>query len=241
MQKINNKFNGKIKSNFDINEENVANMTVQYIDSVTSDNLELQKYLLNFLIKKIVDKSDQTSVLEYSIFNKLKNIKHMQDKLNKVFPNGITEFRYYLDTKYKELNNALKEKKFQKADEITKNYLIQLAQENIKVKRKWLYFTDIHSIPPYDLFFIDLLWKIYSNSRFGFSVQRNIWLSCNKNWGIFLEKINWNQENKIKRYPDEFTWNTSATKGHLPLFNQIRGNQAFLSLLEHHAWIIYDC
>lgn len=240
MQKINNQFNSKIRSNFNINEDNDSDITIQYIDSVTNDNFKIQEYLLKLLIKELADTSNPISQLEYSIFNKLKKIKNMQDKINKIFPDGITGFRYYIHKEYEELNRILKEQKFQEADKMTQVYLLKLAQKNTNIKRQWLYFTDIHTIPAYDLFLIDLLWKIYSENKFGFSIQRNIWLSCNKNWDLFLKKIAWSQKNRAKRYPDEFTWNTDAVKGHLPLFNQIRGNQVFLSLLQHHVWINYD-
>lgn len=239
MQKINNQFNDKIKSDFMIEEKDFSNITIQFINNVTDENLEIQKYLLNFLIKQLSNTSHPISKIEHSIFNKLKEIEYMQIKLNKIFPNGIISFRCYLETEYKELHNTLKEQKFEEADRITQTYLIKLVQQNTNTQRKWLYFTDIYFIPAYDLFLIDLLWKIYSKNKFGFSIQRNIWLSCNKNWNLFLEKINWNHKSIMKRYPNEFIWNSNAPKGHLPLFNQIRGNQVFLSLLQHHAWIKY--
>nr|YP_009392396.1 hypothetical protein [Caloglossa monosticha]ARW60958.1 hypothetical protein [Caloglossa monosticha] len=239
MKKINNQFSDKIKSNFFIDEKDISITSIQHINSITNDNLELQEHLLNFLIIKLMDTSNPVGTTERYIFNKLKEIKNMRTKLDKIFPNGIISFRCYLDTAYKELNNMLKEQKFKEADKITQTYLIQLVQQNTNTKRKWLYFTDIYLIPAYDLFLIDLLWKVYSDNKFGFSIQRNIWLSCNKNWNLFLEKINWNNKSIMKRYPDEFVWNRNAPKGHLPLFNQIRGNQVFLSLLQHHVWIQY--
>ena len=167
----------------------------------------------------------------------MKNIPSLQNKLSKIFPQGIITFYSYINNEYKELNQLLKEQKFQEADQVTQKYLLKLVNKKKMNSKKWLYFTEIYLIPAYDLFIIDLLWQIYSDNKFGFSIQRRIWLSHNESWNIFLEKIGWCKQGHMKRYPDEFIWNMNAPKGHLPLFNQIRGNQVLLSLFQHHIWI----
>lgn len=238
MDKKHNKINKEKQSNFYIQKKEILDLTINNNNSITNKNLEIQKKLLNILIKRLLNNSNTINLLEYSIFNKLKSIQTSKDKLNKIFPNGIMEFRFYINHKYKELNNMLREQKFQEADKVTQKYLLKLAQRKTINKKQWLYFTEIYLIPGYDLFIIDLLWKVYSNNKFGFSIQRKIWLSYNQNWNIFLEKIGWSQQGNMKRYPNEFIWNMNAPKGHLPLFNQIRGNQVLLSLFKHNTWII---
>lgn len=153
-----------------------------------------------------------------------------------------------LDEKIKRLNNdsiidycplqkLLIQKKFQEADKLTQNYLCQLAKNYGGAKqRKWLYFTDISLLPSKDLYIIDLLWRSYSDNRFGFSIQRKIWLANNSNWQILWEKIGWTNQGVMKRYPEEFLWHTNAPQGHLPLFNQLRGKQTLNALFEHIAW-----
>lgn len=235
MHKVNNNTKNQIESNFNIENEEISNIVINDLNLLTNDNLKIQEKLLVTLLKRLLNQ--KINKLEHSIFNKLKKIQSIQTKLNKIFPYGIAQFNYYINNEYKELNEVLREQKFQEADKITQKYLLKLAHKKTINQKKWLYFTEIYLIPAYDLFVIDLLWQIYSDNKFGFSTQRSIWLSYNQNWNVFLEKIGWSIQGKMKRYPDEFTWTINAPKGHLPLFNQIRGNQALLSIFQHHIWI----
>jgi hypothetical protein len=82
------------------------------------------------------------------------------------------------------------------------------------------------------------LWLLHSEGKFGFSVQREIWLTVGKNWEKLWSKIGWKNGNAWTRYPNEFTWNLTAPKGHLPLSNQLRGVRVISSLLSHPAWTI---
>nr|YP_009393637.1 hypothetical protein [Caloglossa beccarii]ARW62199.1 hypothetical protein [Caloglossa beccarii] len=235
MQKVNDDTKNQIESNYNIENEDISNFIANDYNLLTNDSSQTQEKLLITLLKSLLNQ--KINKLEHSIFNKLKNIKSIETKLSKIFPNGIIQFNYYIYNEYKELNELLKQKKFQEADKITQKYLLKLAHRTTINQKEWIYFTEIDLIPAYDLFVIDLLWKIYSENKFGISIQRNIWLSYNQNWNTFLEKIGWSHQGKMKRYPDEFTWDISAPKGHLPLFNQIRGNQVLLSLFQHHIWI----
>lgn len=135
---------------------------------------------------------------------------------------------------YSDLEQLLKEKRFQEADQLTQKKLIQLAGID---NRQWLYFTDINKIPKMDLQAIDQLWRIHSLDKFGFSIQRKLWLKVDKNWDIFLENIGWILNKKTHcRYPEEFTWNIQGPVGHLPLFNQLRGSHTLYALFQHPAW-----
>jgi hypothetical protein len=83
---------------------------------------------------------------------------------------------------------------------------------------------------------INTLWQVYSEGKFGYSVQRELWLSVGKDWEKFWKKIDWKNGNKWTRYPNEFTWDLSAPKGHLPLSNQLRGVRVLKEILTHPAW-----
>jgi hypothetical protein len=104
------------------------------------------------------------------------------------------------------------------------------------VQRKWLYFSEVENFPIADLQTINTLWFIHSQGKFGFSVQRELWLSLSKNWEKLWPKIGWKTGNNWTRYPHEFTWDLSAPRGHLPLSNQLRGVRVIASLLSHPAW-----
>lgn len=83
-----------------------------------------------------------------------------------------------------------------------------------------------------------MLWKVYSKGKFGFSIQKNIWLKQNKQWDKLWEKIKWLEAKTgiMKRYPKEFTWSIDAPEGHLPLFNQLRGTQTLYYLFQKINW-----
>jgi hypothetical protein len=136
---------------------------------------------------------------------------------------------------YSPLETLLKAQDFQAADKMTLEKLCELAGVEA-IQRKWLYFTEVENFPLTDLQTIDKLWRNYSEGKFGFSVQREIWLSLGKNWEKLWPKIGWKTGNNWTRYPNEFTWDLSAPKGHLPLSNQLRGVRVMASLLSHPAW-----
>nr|QCI04217.1 hypothetical protein [Anotrichium furcellatum] len=194
--------------------------------------------LLNLLILRRNIYKNKINVLDGIIFNYLQDskIESIVTKLNNTFPEGIVPLKTSLQLNYAPLQKLLTEKKFQDADKLTQKYLCQLAGLNNNNKRKWLYFTDVSFIPSDDLFIIDLLWRIYSKGKFGFSVQRKIWMINNYKWDKLWNQIGWLKSGNMRRYPHEFIWTINAPKGHLPLFNQLRGNQVLFSLFEHIVW-----
>lgn len=152
------------------------------------------------------------------------------------FPIGLVPLKSECGVDYIPLQHLLTSQDFQAADRITVQKLCELAGP-AAVQRKWLYFTEIDKLPLTDLQTINTLWLVYSESKFGFSVQREIWLSLGKNWEKFWYKIGWKNGNIWTRYPDGFTWNLTAPPGHLPLSNQLRGNRVLVALLSHKAWV----
>jgi len=136
---------------------------------------------------------------------------------------------------YEPLQTLLAQQQFQAADQLTLQKLCELAGP-AAVQRKWLYFSEVDSFPVADLQTLDQLWLMHSQGKFGFSVQRKIWLSLGKNWEELWPKIGWKLGNNWTRYPQEFTWDLSAPRGHLPLSNQLRGVRVIYSLLTHPAW-----
>jgi hypothetical protein len=155
--------------------------------------------------------------------------------LQQEFPDGIVPLTSGANVDYRELQQALARQAFQDADRMTTQKLCELAGETA-VKRKWLYFTEVESFPVVDLNTINQLWLVHSEGKFGFSVQRQLWLGVGKNWEALWPKIQWKSGKTWTRYPGEFTWDLSAPKGHLPLSNQLRGVQVFNAILSHPAW-----
>jgi len=151
------------------------------------------------------------------------------------FAYGLVPLKSEANIDYTELQKLLIEQDFQAADRLTLGLLCQLAGASA-MQRKWLYFTEVDNFPLLDLQTINTLWLVFSEGKFGFSVQRQIWLSVGKNWEKLWGEIGWKDGNNWTRYPNEFTWDLTAPKGHLPLSNQLRGVRAISALLSHPAW-----
>ncbi|MBW4522275.1 MAG: GUN4 domain-containing protein [Scytolyngbya sp. HA4215-MV1] len=155
--------------------------------------------------------------------------------LQRHFPEGVVPLRSAQNVDYAPLQKLLAQRYFQTADQMTLHKLCELAGTDA-VQRRWLYFTEIEPLPNLDLQTINTLWLVYSEGRFGFSVQRDLWLSLGKNWERLWAQIGWKSGNNWTRYPQEFTWDLSAPKGHLPLSNQLRGVRVIDALLNHPVW-----
>jgi hypothetical protein len=152
------------------------------------------------------------------------------------YPNGIVPLKSDRQIDYSSLQQALARQKFQDADTITRQKLCELAGE-AAIKRKWVYFTEVEQFPQADLSTLDRLWFFYSEGKFGFSVQREIWLSLGKDFSKLWTKIGWKNEVTWTRYPNEFIWDLTAPKGHLPLSNQLRGVREIAALFAHPVWL----
>jgi|GEM_PF-79143 len=150
-------------------------------------------------------------------------------------PQGVVELRSPAGVDYAPLAELLARQAYEEGDRLTLAKLCELAGESA-TKRGWIYFTEVERIDPEDLRTLDRLWKVYSEGKFGYSVQRELWLGSGKNWETLWPKLNWKAGNTWTRYPKEFVWDLSAPKGHLPLSNQLRGVRVISALLTHPAW-----
>jgi GUN4-like/ARM-like repeat domain, GUN4-N terminal len=155
--------------------------------------------------------------------------------LDREFPTGIVPLASSLGIDYTQLQQLLAQQDFQAADKLTTEKLCELAGADA-VGRKWIYFTEVEQLPSIDLHTIDALWRLHSEGKFGFSVQRDMWLGMGKSWDKLWVKLGWKNGNNWTRYPGSFTWDLTAPKGHLPLSNQLRGVRVMSSLLSHPAW-----
>jgi hypothetical protein len=156
------------------------------------------------------------------------NLKSMESQ-------GIVPLKSACGISYDSLAQLLVKQDFQAADLLTIQQMCEVAGTQA-VRRKWLYFTEVENFPIQDLQTINSLWLAHSQGKFGFSVQRELWLGVGKNWDRLWPKIGWKQGEKWTRYPHEFTWDLTAPRGHLPLSNQLRGVRVMASLLSHPAW-----
>jgi GUN4-like/TIR domain len=73
---------------------------------------------------------------------------------------------------------------------------------------------ELQMIPCTDLRTIDRLWSHYSDGRFGFSVQQQIWEETG-DWVLFGDRIGWRAYKTWLAY-SELTFDRAANVGHLP-------------------------
>lgn len=123
---------------------------------------------------------------------------------------------------------------FEEADRLTSSMLRELAGP-AAVTRGYVYYSEVPPMPLLDLQSLDRLWVLYSQGRFGFSVQARLLRSCGGRWDRLWPRIGWKQAGIWTRYPGSFTWSLAAPDGHLPLVNQLRGVRLMDSLLGHPA------
>ncbi|MGB3766991.1 MAG: GUN4 domain-containing protein [Phormidesmis sp.] len=150
---------------------------------------------------------------------------------------GIVKVVSDRNVDYDELQQLLIQQNYQAADKLTTELMCEIAGDDA-IKRKWVYFTEVSQFPNADILTIDTLWRTYSENKFGWSQQRNLWLRIGQDWEKLWPQINWKSpEGAWTRYPTEFVWDlASAPIGHLPLFNQLRGVRVMNALIEHPVW-----
>ncbi|WP_017300854.1 NACHT domain-containing protein [Nodosilinea nodulosa] len=86
---------------------------------------------------------------------------------------GIRLVRFWVPTRYAQLATYLAAHQWRKADEETLQVMLQVASRE---SQGYLNVDDIRNFPCDDLLAIDDLWVQFSQSQFGFSVQKQIWI-----------------------------------------------------------------
>ncbi|MGI8502751.1 MAG: GUN4 domain-containing protein [Hassallia sp.] len=134
---------------------------------------------------------------------------------------------------YTRLRDLLAAKNWKEADEETYRVMIQAVG-----KKQGDYFTsnELLNFPCTDLRTIDHLWVKYSNGHFGFSVQKEIYLSVGgktdgtyneQAWDKFGDRVGWREMNQ---WTFNATFDTSSPLGHLPF--ESKGLATFEGVLD---------
>ncbi len=129
---------------------------------------------------------------------------------------------------YTKLKKLLAAGKWKEADEETSNVMLQAAN---RVKAGYFRGSDIDNFPCEDLRTIDQLWVHYSKGKFGFSVQKKIYVDelggtrdyNEKIWYEFCDRVGWRTKGLLgmgkqwKGYSDlTFELLDTTPVGHLP-------------------------
>ena len=225
--------------------DDISQLATQFQSSSEKDRLRLIPKLIDsgdrgweILMEFIKSRSRESpSLVVGKVYQELIRTKTTaaREFVEQYLQDGIMALKSSANIDYKILEKLLVEQNFQAADSLTREKLCELAGSDA-IARKWLYFTEVDRISATDLHTIDRLWWLYSEGKFGFAVQRKIWLGVGKDFSQLWQKIGWKKDNNWTRYPQEFTWNLSAPSGHLPLSNQLRGVRVITALLSHPVW-----
>ncbi len=118
---------------------------------------------------------------------------------------------------YRNLEDLLRRQQWKEADIITFETMLRICN-----RHGFLRVKDIDIFPCEDLRIIDQLWLNYSQEKFGFSIQKQIFDQLDngqqyndKLWDDFGLIIGWRKENKNIRY-DRAIFDINAPRGHLP-------------------------
>lgn len=123
---------------------------------------------------------------------------------------------------YTRLRDLLAAGKWKEADEET---LAVMLKASSRERQGWFDTESISNFTFTDLRTIDQLWVKYSNGRFGFSIQKKIYLSVGgkadgkyyeEAWDRFSDRVGWRVKGNWIDYED-VAFKTSAHEGYLPL------------------------
>ena len=133
------------------------------------------------------------------------------------------------DSKYQTLENLLKTQQWREADNETYRLMITTVG-----KEEGQYFDeeDLINFPCEDLKAIDGLWVKYSQGKFGFSVQKKIYVDCgatldgqypgDKIWYEFCDRVGWRKDNKYQKRSDFKASLSLSPKGEFPSSTSFR-------------------
>ncbi|MGB3519036.1 MAG: GUN4 domain-containing protein [Elainellaceae cyanobacterium] len=124
---------------------------------------------------------------------------------------------------YEKLQKLLHAGKWKEADQEAAQRMLQAMN-----KKRWgnIETNDLINFPCKDLKTIDRLWVHYSNGKFGWSVQKQMYAACGAKldgkhpgdeiWKKFCDRAGWNKEGKGVKYNDLTFDLIHSSKGELP-------------------------
>ncbi|MBF2085397.1 MAG: GUN4 domain-containing protein [Thermoleptolyngbya sp. C42_A2020_037] len=143
------------------------------------------------------------------------------------------------DIKCIQLKTLLSQANWVGADYETYRLMLQMVDREVG---QWIQIEELKNFPCADLRAIDYLWTSYSGERFGFSVQRKIYLDCggkldyrhdSGSWNRFLDCVGWQKE-KMEQYSREISkdW---IPEGHFPRGDNYR--ESIGGYTDYGGWV----
>jgi len=154
---------------------------------------------------------------------------------------GQDDLRSEKEIDYTRLRHLLKAGKWHDADKETYEVMIRTVS---KKSGDWFTTDELMRFPCTDLRTIDGLWMKYSQGKFGFSVQKQIYVECgakldgkypgDKIWHRFCERVGWRKGNSYLFYKDLKANPSFSLAGEFPTTCVVGGlAQRGYSLLSH--------
>jgi serine/threonine protein kinase len=170
-------------------------------------------------VKRLVQQAPATPpVVEQGIALNAASFHQIRDWLSQP---PVVQTRSGAPIQLGELQSYLIKGKWQKADQETWALLCQLTGKPVEIG---LHQSDIDRLPCDFLWQIDHLWTRYSQGRFGFSVQTQIYITVEADYGQFCDRVGWPTHNPPPSTP-WLTFSTRARLGHLPSRRWAGGSQ----------------
>ncbi|MEO1146850.1 MAG: GUN4 domain-containing protein [Cyanobacteria bacterium J06638_22] len=146
------------------------------------------------------------------------------------------------DLRYAQLESYLKNGQWEEADEETYRLMITTVG---KEEGQWFEAEELLNFPCEELLAIDGLWVKYSNGQFGFSVQKDIYLSeevggvanglyYKDTWEKFCHKVDWSVRGRYVFV----RFDTHGPKGHLPVAGMVGAPRGVPLMLADYYMII---
>ncbi|MEG4318383.1 MULTISPECIES: serine/threonine-protein kinase [unclassified Microcoleus] len=144
-------------------------------------------------------------------------LSYLREPIPPTVANVSVQLKSARGVDYTRLRDLLAAGKWKDADEETVKVMLKAARRE---KEGWLEPNSIENFPCDDLRTIDQLWVKYSQGRFGFSVQKKIWLEVGGKVDYETDcklgdRVGWRKGGSWLNFTD-LTFNKTAPCGHLP-------------------------
>jgi energy-coupling factor transporter ATP-binding protein EcfA2 len=151
---------------------------------------------------------------------------------------GTLQLRHFrVPEKYHALADLLATGEWRKADQETYRLMITTVG---KKEGQWFDREDLESFPCEDLLTLDRLWVQYSNGKFGFSVQKKIYVECGATldgkypgdeiWDKFGDRVGWRKDDKWLSSTDLKYDPRNSPIGELPVVDGWFGGRGLVGL-----------
>lgn len=139
---------------------------------------------------------------------------------------------------YTRLRNLLKAGQWKEADKETAHRMVEAVGRK---KDDYIRAEELKNFPCTDLWTIDRLWVQYSQGKWGFSVQKRIYVECgakldgkypgNEIWYGFCRRVGWHKGNSYVNYSDLTFAPSISPAGEFPRAGELGGGGSFGGLV----------